>query len=117
MTMVLVKENEVKEVGLPNELRALSLMEIKAQGWVPLVGTEKPTDPVALGYQYVYGAPFVVEDGVATGTWSVEQRPQPYPSWNWVDGGGWVPPVPYPTDGKSYDWNEGTLTWLLSDED
>jgi len=24
----------------------------------------------------------------------------------------WEPPVPYPTDGKIYNWNEETLSWI-----
>lgn len=24
----------------------------------------------------------------------------------------WEPPVPYPTDGKIYDWDEETLSWI-----
>ena len=39
---------------------------------------------------------------------------QPYPSWTisaptWL----WVPPIPYPNDGKQYRWNEATLSWVL----
>ena len=38
--------------------------------------------------------------------------PQPYPSWtisapDWL----WKAPVPYPTDGKAYKWNEETTSW------
>jgi hypothetical protein len=38
---------------------------------------------------------------------------QPYPSWTisapaWI----WQPPVPYPTDGKAYTWNETDKTWI-----
>jgi hypothetical protein len=41
--------------------------------------------------------------------------PQPYPSWTisaptWL----WQPPVPYPTDGKNYVWDESTQTWVLA---
>ncbi len=40
--------------------------------------------------------------------------PKPYPSWVLspvtVD---WEAPVPYPTDGKVYFWNEGTTSWQL----
>ena len=40
--------------------------------------------------------------------------PQPYLSWTlntttWL----WEPPVPYPTDGKKYEWNESTQAWVL----
>jgi hypothetical protein len=39
--------------------------------------------------------------------------PQPFPSWTisaptWT----WQPPVPYPTDGKMYTWDEATLSWV-----
>lgn len=38
---------------------------------------------------------------------------QPYPSWTisaptWM----WQPPVPYPTDGGTYYWDEKTLSWV-----
>lgn len=41
--------------------------------------------------------------------------PQPYPSWvisapTWL----WEAPVPYPTDGKLYVWDEATLSWVLA---
>lgn len=39
--------------------------------------------------------------------------PQPYPSWSisaptWL----WSAPVPYPTDGGLYYWDEATLSWV-----
>lgn len=39
--------------------------------------------------------------------------PQPFLSWalntsTWT----WEPPVPYPTDGKMYMWDETTTSWL-----
>ena len=38
--------------------------------------------------------------------------PQPYPSWNLdEDTCLWDAPVPYPTDGKPYTWNEDTKQW------
>lgn len=40
-------------------------------------------------------------------------EPQPYPSWilsqtTWT----WNAPVPYPTDGKIYHWDEPTKSWI-----
>lgn len=41
-------------------------------------------------------------------------EPQPYASWtiseetNWL----WTSPVPYPDDGKEYNWNEETTSWI-----
>jgi hypothetical protein len=40
--------------------------------------------------------------------------PQPYPSWI-REGSFWYPPVPYPTDGGTYIWNEETLSWEALD--
>lgn len=39
--------------------------------------------------------------------------PQPYPSWL-LDTQTclWDPPVPYPNDGKTYIWDEDTLSWV-----
>jgi hypothetical protein len=39
--------------------------------------------------------------------------PQPYPSWTlnlstWL----WEAPTPMPTDGKFYNWDEPTTSWL-----
>jgi hypothetical protein len=39
--------------------------------------------------------------------------PQPYASWvlnqtNWT----WEAPVPMPTDGKAYNWDEATTSWI-----
>ena len=41
-------------------------------------------------------------------------EPQPYPSWT-LDTSTyrWVAPVPYPTDGQIYGWNEETLSWVV----
>jgi len=38
--------------------------------------------------------------------------PKPYPSWVLNDSTClWDAPVPYPTDGQDYDWNEDDQTW------
>ena len=40
--------------------------------------------------------------------------PQPYPSWTLNEETClWNSPVPYPTDGERYIWNEETQTWNL----
>ena len=40
--------------------------------------------------------------------------PQPYPSWT-REGSYWNPPIPYPTDGERYNWNEVTQSWDLDE--
>lgn len=37
--------------------------------------------------------------------------PQPYPSWSLDENHDWQPPVPKPTDGLMYVWNEETQDW------
>lgn len=41
--------------------------------------------------------------------------PKPYPSWI-LDTKFyiWKAPKPYPTDGKEYDWDEKTTSWILT---
>ena len=39
--------------------------------------------------------------------------PQPYASWILDETTClWDSPIPYPTDGKNYSWNEEQLSWL-----
>ena len=38
--------------------------------------------------------------------------PQPYPSWTLDADAKWQPPVAMPTDGKMYNWNETTTSWV-----
>ena len=38
--------------------------------------------------------------------------PQPYPSWTLVESTcQWISPVPMPTDGSFYEWDESTISW------
>lgn len=40
--------------------------------------------------------------------------PQPYPSWTLNETTClWEAPIPYPTDGKQYNWNEDNQSWDL----
>lgn len=39
--------------------------------------------------------------------------PKPFPSWQFLEETcNWKPPVPYPTDGKTYIWDEFGQTWI-----
>jgi hypothetical protein len=38
--------------------------------------------------------------------------PQPYPSWTLDANAQWQAPVPMPTDGKMYSWDEATQSWV-----
>ena len=40
--------------------------------------------------------------------------PKPFPSWTLVEESClWTAPVPYPTDGQNYVWNEEITNWDL----
>jgi hypothetical protein len=41
--------------------------------------------------------------------------PAPYPSWVLNTSWLWEAPVPKPTDGKKYGWDEATVSWLEID--
>jgi hypothetical protein len=41
--------------------------------------------------------------------------PKPYNSWVLNESTcNWEAPVPYPTDGKLYNWDESTKNWILA---
>tara|TARA_R110000868_G_scaffold291055_1_gene551379 strand:+ start:2118 stop:2489 length:372 start_codon:yes stop_codon:yes gene_type:complete len=43
--------------------------------------------------------------------------PQPYPSWLLnTTTCQWQAPAPYPDDGKTYIWDEATLSWVLVEQ-
>ena len=43
--------------------------------------------------------------------------PQPFPSWTLNESTClWESPVPYPTDGQQYQWDEVTTNWALVSE-
>jgi len=39
--------------------------------------------------------------------------PQPFNSWVLNTNFDWEAPIVYPTDGKTYNWDEETLSWIL----
>lgn len=62
------------------------------------------------GINYIYDKNYTIGDYVG-----VFYAPQPYPSWILnTETFLWEAPVPYPTDGKVYVWDEATLSWVLA---
>lgn len=41
--------------------------------------------------------------------------PSPFPSWVLNTSWLWEAPVPKPTDGKKYGWDEATVSWVERD--
>lgn len=40
--------------------------------------------------------------------------PQPFPSWIMTKNGYWESPIPYPSDGRRYEWDEQSQTWVAN---
>jgi len=82
--------------------------------YIPNTDTPDPDQSKALRANYA-GIGYtldttVIQDGVV----GVFYAPQPYPSWiisapTWE----WQAPVPYPSTGGPYYWDEATLSWVL----
>ena len=61
------------------------------------------------GVGYTYDSSYTIDTVVG-----VFYAPQPYPSWILNTSTFlWEAPVPYPTDGKNYYWDEATQSWVL----
>jgi hypothetical protein len=43
-------------------------------------------------------------------------KPQPFPSWTLDINFDWQPPIEFPNDGKFYEWNEETISWIEIEE-
>ena len=76
--------------------------------YVPDSNTPSPDQSKALRANYA-GIGYIYDQAN-----DVFYAPQPYPSWiisapTWI----WQPPVPYPSTGEPYAWDEATLSWVL----
>ena len=62
------------------------------------------------GIGYTFDTSYTINDVVG-----VFYAPQPYPSWILNTSTFlWEAPVPYPTDGGNYVWDEATQSWVLA---
>jgi hypothetical protein len=76
---------------------------------------DTPNDELLTRFQVEYELDQVVlttDNAVVGGTYDGSKfwLPKPYPSW--VKGiNNWESPIPMPTDGANYAWNEETISW------
>lgn len=107
VTQVIVAEQDVINTGLFGPASEWFQTSYNTRGGVHYAANSNaPDGGVALrgnfaGVGYIYDA-----------THDVFYPPQPYPSWTinqttWT----WEAPIPRPTDGKIYAWNEATKSW------
>ena len=72
-------------------------------------GQEFMADDLGLGGTPLhknYAAPGNLWDGTGF------SEPQPYGSWSLNENYIWQPPTPRPDDGKRYNWDEATTSWV-----
>lgn len=104
---VLVIEQDVINTGHFGDPASWIQTSYNTQGGVHYGPDGNPDGGVALrknyaGIGYIYDP---VRDAF--------YAPQPYPSWTLDENTcWWQPPVPYPTDGKIYAWDEATISWV-----
>jgi hypothetical protein len=81
--------------------------------YIPDTDTPDPDQSKAFRANYA-GLGYTLDMNVVqNGTLGVFYAPQPYPSWTisaptWL----WQAPVPYPSTGGPYYWDEATLSWV-----
>jgi hypothetical protein len=76
-------------------------------------GTSEPDPDQSKAFRKNYAGIGYTYDSVIDGF----IPPQPYPSWLLnTTTGLWEAPVPYPTDGKHYTWDEDTQSWVETPE-
>ena len=96
------------------------------EGYVKFIRVERPL--VGFLKKTLETPVYVWDNGVMTDDWGVEdispeekaaliesvRQLQPFPSWTFIEEElRFEPPVPLPNDGKMYDWNEETQSWVL----
>jgi hypothetical protein len=74
-------------------------------------GTPDGGTPIRANYA---GIGYTLDNNYTVGAYvGVFYAPQPYPSWILNTSTFlWEAPVPYPTDGGFYVWNEATQSWV-----
>ena len=111
-TQVIVVEQDVIDSGLFGDPSQWIQTSYNTHGNVHYGQDGKPDNGVALrgnfaGIGYTYNKKL-----------DAFYPPQPYPSWVLSPKTiNWESPVPYPDDGKKYQWNEDTKSWDVVTED
>lgn len=112
VTQVIVVEQDVIDSGLFGDPSQWIQTSYNTRGNVHYGQDGKPDNGVALrgnfaGIGYTYNKKL-----------DAFYPPQPYPSWVLSPKTiNWESPVPYPNDGKKYQWNEDTKSWDVVTED
>ena len=109
VTCVIVAEQDFIDGGLAGDPKAWLQTSYNTRGGVHYGPNGQPDGGAALRANYA-GLGFVYDAAN-----DVFHAPQPYPSWTigapaWL----WQAPVPCPSDGKDYAWDELTQSWAAA---
>lgn len=111
VTQVIVIEQETLNTGLWGDPATWIQTSYNTRGGVHYGQDGQPDGGVALRKNYA-GIGFTYDAGR-----DAFIPPQPFPSWLLDETTClWSAPVPYPTDGQRYTWNESTVSWDLVPE-
>lgn len=107
VTRVLVIDQETIDTGLFGNPTSFVQTSYNTRGGVHYGPDGEPDGGVALRKNYA-GIGYVYDPQR-----DAFYAPQPYASWILnEDTCYWEPPVSMPTDGKSYQWDENTVSWV-----
>jgi len=104
VTRVIVIEQDVVDTGLFGEPSSFVQTSYNTRGGVHLLGgTPLRKNYAGIGYTYDKNRDAFIP-------------PKPYNSWVLnEDTCFWESSIAMPTDGKDYNWDEDTLSWIVSD--
>lgn len=109
VTQVIVVEQDVLNTGLFGDPSLWKQTSYNTRGGIhydPI--TNEPDDKPAMRGNYA-GIGYIYDSEL-----DVFYPPKPFDSWTLNSTTFlWESPVPYPTDGKLYDWDEETINWKL----
>ena len=104
---VLVIDQDVIDTGHFGDPASWIQTSYNTRGGVHYGPDNQPDGGIALRKNYA-GIGYIYDP-----TRDAFYAPQPYPSWTLdEDTCRWQPPVPFPTDGKNYAWDEATISWV-----
>lgn len=100
VTQVIVAEQDVIDTGLFGDPNSWVQTSYNTHGGQHPEGRPLRKNYAGIGYTY---------DAVRDAFYA----PQPYPSWILNEGTCiWESPIPRPTDGKRYTWDEAQQNWV-----
>jgi len=110
VTMVIVGKNEDEAPGDWETYYGAKRTSYNTRGGVYYMpNTNEPDPDQSKAYRKNYAGLGYTYDA----TRDAFIPPQPFPSWVLNEQSClWDAPVPYPTDGKRYSWDEATLAWV-----